>query len=219
MVIFLLLACTPSTPNDTATEKEVVYVEDTDVVLVPISSEAIETTITAYRDEEEAIFAPSQALYYERDGYLTILVTEASCTEASDYLTRVTGDPTNVIPPGECFLWFSFPYYEESEYHWTSLDYNNFDPTFNMYCAMDDGEWEHIGNDQYQYTGNHWQGHPLDWQASLTEDMDLGFQATYYEGNFIDSSIETSNAHGAVNGTIEGTYCENISGYYDLIGR
>ncbi|MFT5683426.1 MAG: hypothetical protein ACI8RZ_004357 [Myxococcota bacterium] len=141
---------------------------------------------------------------------------KATCDDVVTYLTPTdkAEDPSDFLTPGHCDMFMSLEWADGFE-HEDELLYV---AGFAISCPLADGKFVYEKRDKGDYdfywTGLWWQGHPQDYQISITEETD-GYtftgMLTTFKGNLIYEDVSTYTGVGKVQGILEIERCDDIA--------
>lgn len=176
-------------------------------------------TITADRAGEAADVLAAAGFGYSGQGKAILVFTgnpDATCAGVASLLTsKDPVDPTDILQQHSCEF-TTLMTYDGTK---VTVEDDKLAATVALSCAMDEGEWNLETRDQgdkdYFYSGPYWQGHPESFSLSLSggegEDFAMDLEMSDYSGNFIYESLDAAPASGAVAGSVQFTWCPDLS--------
>lgn len=145
----------------------------------------------------------------------------ATCADVIQYVTPTdeAEDPSALLVPGHCDMFMSLEWSGGFEHADDLLSVAG----YSIFCPLGDGEFTFEKRDKgdydYYWSGRWWQGHPEDYQISITED-DGGYtftgQMTTFDGNLIYEDISTYAGVGKVWGVLPIERCEAMASVHKI---
>ncbi|MFT5679300.1 MAG: hypothetical protein ACI8RZ_000204 [Myxococcota bacterium] len=149
-------------------------------------------------------------------------VPDVGCEEMVTYLTpgSNTDDPSGIFSGDHCNLFMSLPDWSDG---FSATD----DPValagFSITCTLGDGafvyEERDSGDEDYYWSGQHWQGHPDLYDLTITPSEGsyaMAMEMTGFSGTLIYEGFETYTGTGTVSGEQELTECADFSTLHDI---
>ena len=149
---------------------------------------------------------------------------DTTCEDVIEYVTPTdkAEDPSTFLVPGHCDMFMSL----EWDGGFDAKDDLLYVAGYSIFCPLSDGKfvYEKRDKDDYDFywSGLWWQGHPEDYQITITEESDsytfTGILTTY-KGNLIYEDLNTYTGVGKVSGILEIERCDDLKSVHTIYGR
>jgi hypothetical protein len=178
--------------------------------------------------EASAEVAFYKAFAFDQGGTLLAYFSSnprATCSNSADYLrlNQPPYDPVDMFEPSTCnfFLKIENDYVDGYSHDQTpSSDQVNFATAGSVLnCAMGEGSFEFVplsdsDEPDYNWSGRWWEGGPAVYSYNLSggggESYTFGIEMSAYEGSFVHEPLNDSPAAGAISGSIEAEWCDQL---------
>ena len=146
---------------------------------------------------------------------------DATCSDVIDYVTPSdkAEDPTDFLTPGHCDMFMSLEWKGGYDHKDEAL----YVAGFSIFCPLGDGAFVYEKRDKndadYYWSGRWWQGHPQDYQITITEESD-GYTftgtMTTFKGNLIYENLDTYTGAGKVWGVLPVERCDDLTSVHKI---